>query len=164
MQQQIGVLQFLQRGLEGLDQLMGQLADKSHRVGDDYIQRIADGQQPRGGVQRVEKSVVGRYVRAGDGVEQCGLARVGIAHDGHHGYLVLPPTLALGGADAPHLLQFLLQFVDLPPDVPPVRLQLRLTGALRADGRTAGAALPFQMRPHTDQPGQQILILRQLYL
>lgn len=68
------------------------------------------------------------------------------------------------GADAPHLLQLLLQLVDLPPDVPPVRLQLRLTGALRADGRAAGAALPFQMRPHADQPGQQILVLRQLHL
>ena len=44
------------------------------------VSTAARGQQPRGGVQRVEKPVVGRYVRAGDGIEQCGLARVGIAH------------------------------------------------------------------------------------
>ena len=42
MQQQVGVFQLLQRGLEGLHQLMGQLADKAHRVGDYHIQRIAD--------------------------------------------------------------------------------------------------------------------------
>ena len=48
--------------------------------------------------------------------------------------------------------------------MPPVRLQLRLTGALRADGRAAGAALPLQMAPHADQPGQQVLVLRQLHL
>ena len=164
VQQQVGVLQLLQRGLERLHQLVGQLADKAHRVGDHHVQRVADRQQTGGGVQRVEQPVVGGDARAGDGVEQRGLACVGIAHDGHHRDLVFHPALPLGAPHAAHLLQLLLQLVDLPADMAAVRLQLRLTGALGADGRAAGAALPLQMRPHTDQPRQQILVLCQLHL
>ena len=143
---------------------MGQLADKAHCVGDHHLQRIADRQQPGGGIQRIEQPVIGGDTRAGDSVEQRGLARVGVAHDGHHRDLIFHPPLPLGAAHPSHLLQLLLQLVDLPADVPPVRLQLRLTGALGADGRAAGAALPLQMRPHADEPRQQILVLRQLHL
>ena len=54
MEQQICILQLLQRGLKRLHQLMGQLADKANRVGDHHIQRIADGQKPRGGIQGID--------------------------------------------------------------------------------------------------------------
>ena len=165
MQQQIGVLQFLQRGLERLHQLMGQFADKPHRIGDHHIQRIADRQQAGGSVQRIEQPVVGGDTRAGDGVEQRGLARVGVAHDGHHGDLVFHPALPLGAPHAAHLLQLCLQLVDFPMDVPPVRLQLRLAGTLGADrSLAAGARLPLQMGPHAHQPRQQVLVLCQLHL
>ena len=50
-------------------------------------------------------------------------------------------------------------------DVAAVRFQLRLTRALGADGAlAAGARLALQVRPHTDKPGQQVLILGQLHL
>ena len=123
---------------------MGQFADKPHRIGDHHIQRIADRQQAGGSVQRIEQPVVGGDTRAGDGVEQRGLARVGVAHDGHHGDLVFHPALPLGA---------------------PVRLQLRLAGALGADrSLAAGARLPLQMGPHAHQPRQQVLVLCQLHL
>jgi hypothetical protein len=35
VQQQVGVRRFLQRRLEGLDQLVRQVADEAHRVGQD---------------------------------------------------------------------------------------------------------------------------------
>ena len=164
MQQQVGVFQLLQRGLEGLHQLMRQLADKAHRVGDHHIQRIADRQQSGGGVQRIKQAVVGGDVRAGDGVEQRGFPGVGVAHDGHHGDLVLAAALALGGTHPAHLLQLPLQLVDLAADMTAVGLQLGFAGTLRADGRAAGAALPLQMAPHADQAGQQVLILGQFHL
>ena len=144
---------------------MGQLADKAYGVGDHHIQRIADGEQPCGGVQRIKQPVVGGDTRPGDGVEQGGFSSIGVAHDGHHRDLVFLPPLALGAADPPHLLQLRLQLVDLPVDVAAVRLQLRLTGALGANGTlAAGAGLSLQMSPHTHQPRQQILVLGQLHL
>ena len=46
-----------------------------------------------------------------------------------------------------------------------VGLKLRFAGALRADGTFARRArLTFQVRPHTDEARQQILILRKLHL
>ena len=50
-------------------------------------------------------------------------------------------------------------------DVAAVGLKLRFAGALRADGALARRArLTLQMRPHTDQARQQVLILRKLDL
>ena len=45
-----------------------------------------------------------------------------------------------------------------------VRFQLRLTGALGADGSLAAATLAFQVGPHTRQTRQQIFVLGQLHL
>ena len=46
-----------------------------------------------------------------------------------------------------------------------VGLQLGLAGALGADGSlAAAAALALQMGPHAGEPGQQVLVLRQLHL
>ena len=75
----ICVLQLLQRGLDGIHQLVGQLADEAHGVGDHHIQGVADRQQAAGGVQGVKQAVVGRNGRTGELVEQRGLSRVGIA-------------------------------------------------------------------------------------
>ena len=66
--EQIRIFQLLQGGLERLHQLVRQLADKAHRVGNNHIQRIADGQQPGGGVQGIEQAVVGGDPGPGDGV------------------------------------------------------------------------------------------------
>lgn len=88
VEQQVGILQLLQGGLEGLHQLMGQLADKAHGVGDHHVQGVADGQEAGGGIQGIKQAVVGGDPGPGDGIEQRGFAGVGVAHDGHHGDLV----------------------------------------------------------------------------
>ena len=165
VQQKVGILQLLKRRLEGVDELMRQLADEADRVGDDDIERVGDGQQPGGGVERIEQAVIRRNIRAGEGVEQRRFARVRIADDGNDRDLILHPTLALRAAHAAHLVQILLELVDLAVDVAAVGLELRFTGALGADGPLAARArLALQMRPHTDQARQQILVLRQLDL
>ena len=160
MEQQVGVLQLLQGGLEGLHQMVGQLADKAHRVGDEHRAGVGNLQGAGGGVQGVEQPVIGRDGRPGEPVEQGGFARIGIAHNGHHRHLVLDAPLPLGGPHPAHILQLLLQLGDLAADVPPVALQLGLAGAAGADG----ALLPLQMGPHAHQAGEQILILGQLHL
>ena len=165
MEQEVGKAQLLQRGLECLHQVVGQLGDKPHRVGDQHGAGVGDLQVSGRGVQRVEKPVVGRNVRAGERVEKGGLPRIGIAHDGHHRHLVLDAPLPLDPPDPPHLLQILLQLGDLLPDMPPVGLQLSLAGPSGTDGGlSAGSRLPDQVPPHTREAGQEILILGQLHL
>ena len=165
MQQHIRILQFLQCGLEGVHQLMGQLADKADGIGDHHVHGVADRQQTAGGVQRIKQAVIGGDPGIRQGIKQGALTCVGIAHDGNHGDLVFHAALALGTPDAAHFLQLLFQLVDLPVDVAAVGLQLSLAGALGANGTlAAGTGLTLQMGPHTGQAGQQILILRQLHL
>ena len=54
MEQQVCILQLLQGSLERLHQLVGELADKAHGVGNHHIQGVADGEQPGGGIQGIE--------------------------------------------------------------------------------------------------------------
>ena len=68
VKQQIGILQLLQRGLEGLHQLVGELADEAHRVGEQDGAGVGNFQRPGGGVQGVEEAVVGRNTRPGEAV------------------------------------------------------------------------------------------------
>ena len=58
MQQQVSVFQLLKRRLEGLDELVRELADKADGVGDHDVERVADGQKAGGGVERVEQAVI----------------------------------------------------------------------------------------------------------
>ena len=160
MEQQIGKGQLLQGGFKGLHQVVRQLADKSHRVRQQHGAGVGYLQGAGGGVQGVEQAVIGGDVRPGEAVEQGGLARVGIAHDGDNRHLVFNAAVPLGGPHPAHVLQLPLQLGDLPVDVPPVRLQLGLAGAPGADG----ALLALQVLPHARQPGQQIFILGQLHL
>ena len=49
--------------------------------------------------------------------------------------------------------------------MPPVRFQLRLTGASGSHRRfSPSGSLTYQMCPHAGQPGEQVLILCKLYL
>ena len=155
MQQHVGVLQLLQRGLEGLDQVGGQLADEADGVGEQDFLRLVQLKAARGGVQRVEQSVVGLDVAPGQEVQQRALARVGVADDGHDGHGVALAPAALDAAHLAHLLQLLLELLDAAADVPAVGLELGLAGAAGADGRGAAAGrLAHQVRPHAGQAGE----------
>ena len=165
VQQKVGVFEFLERCLEGLDQLVRQLADKADRVGDHDIQRVGHREKARRRVQRVKQAVIRGNARAGQRVQKRRLARVRVADDGDDGNFILAAAVALRGAHAAHLFKVRLQLVDLSVDVAAVGLKLRFAGALRADGALARRArLTLQMRPHTDQARQQVLILRKLDL
>ena len=160
MNQQVGILQFLQRGLECPHQMVGQLGDKSDGIGQQHFQRVGHLQAAGGGVQGIKQPVIGRDTRAGDAVQQGRFTGVGVAHQGHHRDGIFLPPLPLDGPDLADFLQFLFQPGNAAADNPAVRLQLGLTGATGANG----AFLPFQVGPHTRQTGQQIFILGQLHL
>ena len=65
MEQQIGVLQLLQGRFEGLHQVVGQLADKAHRIGEENGAGVGDLQGAGRGVQGIKQAVVGGDIRPG---------------------------------------------------------------------------------------------------
>ena len=160
MNQKVRIGQLLQRCPEGVYQMVGQLGDESHRVRQDDPQRVIHLQLPGGGVQGVKEAVVGRNARAGEPVQQRGLACIGVAHQRHHRNGVFHPLAALHRPNLADLGQLLLQLGNSGPDVATIRLQLGLT---RAPGANA-AALPGQADSHTGQAGKQIFVLSQLHL
>ena len=94
-------------------------------------------------------------------LQQAGLARVGVAHDGrvrHGGALTL---LALGGALAADFLQFGFDVVDALAHEPPVGFELALALALAAE---AAALLAAEVPPGPREPGQGILHAREFDL
>ncbi len=127
--------------------------------------QVSESSSVRVVVSRVSKRRLLAGMSVGQGVQEGGLARVGVAHDGHHRHLVFLPALALGGPHPADLPQLPLQLGDLAADEPPVGLQLGLAGAAGADGGlAAGRVLPHQMAPHAGEAGQQIFVLGQLHL
>ena len=165
VQKKIGVFELFKRCLERLDELMRQLSNEADRVGDHDIQRVGHREKARRRVQRVKQAVIRGNARAGQRVQKRRLARVRVADDGDDGNFILAAAVALRGAHAAHLFKVRLQLVDLSVDVAAVGLKLRFAGALRADGALARRArLALQVRPHTDQARQQVLILRKLDL
>ena len=145
--------------------MMRKLADEAHGVRDQHITQLLGVQHSRGGVQGVKQPVVGVDPRPGECVEHGGLSRIGIAHDTHQGHLGFFPLAALGGPDAPEVVDLLFQLLYFAADVAAVGLQLGLAGASGADGAAAaGGRLAHQMGPHTGEAGQQVLVLGQLHL
>ena len=165
MEDQVSISQFLQGGFEGLHQVVGELADKAYGIRDQYRAGVGDLQRPGGGVQGVKQPVPGRDSGVGQGIEEGGLAGVGIAHNGHHGDLILLPAVPLDRPNPADLLQVLGELGDLPADVPAVGFQLGFSGAAGSNGGfSPGGSLTDQVPPHTCQPGQQVFVLRQLHL
>ena len=79
MQQQVGLDDLLERRLESIDQVVRQLADEPHRVGEQHVLIGRQAQPPRGRVEGGEQLVLGERRGAGDGVEKRRLAGVGVA-------------------------------------------------------------------------------------
>jgi hypothetical protein len=59
LHEHVGARDFLQRGSEGVYELVGQLVDETHRVGDDGRLAVAQLDLARRGVERGEEPVLG---------------------------------------------------------------------------------------------------------
>ena len=159
MQEQVGVDGLLQRGLEGLDQLVRQVADEADGVGQGH--RAAQGfevERAGGGVERGKQLVGGIGLGFDQGIEQRALAGIGIAHQRDPEGAAVAALVALGAALALDLGQPRLERFDALVDHAAVKLDLRLARATALAG-TAGLALqvapaPHQARAQVLQPGQ----------
>jgi len=170
VQQQIGLLHLFERGAEGRDERGGQLLDEAHGIGDE--DRGAAGQvyAADGGVEGGEELVGDVDFRTAEGIEQGGLARVGVAHERHGRQTAAPSLMTMPGAMGAHLFQLTLDLGDASADDAAIQFQPRLAGA--AEAHTAGRAArasPGLLRvgavgPRLREAGQAIFVLRQFHL
>jgi hypothetical protein len=125
--QEVGLGHLLQGGPEGLHQLVGQLADESHRVR--HQQRLAprQGEAAGGRVDGGEQPVLDQHARVGETVEERRLAGVRVADEGHRAQPGTSAGLTLGAAVVGHVPQLGLQLGRPPLEPPPVHLELGLT-------------------------------------
>ena len=70
MDEEIGDDDFLQRGLERLDQPVRQATNETDRVGDKQLLVATQGELPRGRIERREKFVGREDVRAGERIKE----------------------------------------------------------------------------------------------
>lgn len=124
MDEKIGQHGLLQRGLEGVHKIVGQIAHETHRVGEQ--ERLAGGQEnlARGGVERGEEFVLDEHIGAGEPLEQRGFAGVGVADNGGVGQRQALTALALGGARRADMGDLGFEFVDVLAHEPAVGLDL----------------------------------------
>ena len=129
MDQEVCLRYDVEGGLERLDQLVRQLLDESHRVGQEHGLAAGEVQTARGGVERREQPVLDEDPGVGQSVQQGGLAGVRVADDGDVAEGGTSTALALGVAMIGDVAQLGLELVDLAGQSPPVDLELGLTGA-----------------------------------
>ena len=168
VQQQVGVEHLLQGRAERLDQLGRQVPDESDGVGEHHRPAVIELAAAGGGIQGGEQSVLHQHSCPGQGVEETGLAGVGVADDRDRRHLAVQPPAALGVADLLHVLDLAAQPGHPLPDAAAVGLDLGLAGPAGADATTASAGpaarLPGHRLTPTAQPRQHVLHLRQFHL
>ena len=155
--EQVGVGGHLERGLERLDQLVGQLADEADGVGEQH--RLAAGQlEPAGGgVERGEEPVLDQHAGVGEAVQQRRLAGVGVADDGDVGAGCAGAALRWVSRCRRDVAQLGLELVDPAHHAAPVDLELGLAGTTGADARRRrhAAGLLGQRRPLPRRRGRR---------
>ena len=167
MQQQIGGADFLERGLEGFDQHVGQAMDKADRVGQHHRHLAGQPQAPDGRVERRERTVGGFDAGLRKRVHQGRFPRVGIADQRHGRIGNLEPAPALDRARALDFAEALAQTGEPLAHAAAVDFELGFAGAADADTAARGAAaagLARKMGPLARQARLQIAQLRDLDL
>src|SRR5205085_682802 len=79
--EQIGFAHFLQRGFEGFNQGMGQVAQKSHGIGKQNALFIGESETARRRIESGEKFIDCEDVSSGHQVQQRGFSGVGVTND-----------------------------------------------------------------------------------
>ena len=163
VQDEVGQPRLLQRGAEGVDELVGQLADEADRVGQ-QVGAPVDAQDAGRRVQRVEEAVAHADARAGQRVEERRLAGVRVAGQRD---LRQVRAVALGPHRRPRALDALeppAQRRDPVARQAAVGLDLRLAGAAGREAAARDAAQALEVGPQAAHAGEVVLELRELDL
>ena len=159
MQDQVRVHGLLERRLERLHELVGQLADEPDRVGHQVVAPLVPVRARRR-IERVEQPLPHAHVGVGERVQQRRLAGVRVAGQRDARRVRLVAALAHHAPVALGLLEPPLQLRDAVASETAVGLDLGLTGATGADP----AAEPLEVGPQPSHAREVVLELRQLDL
>src|SRR3546814_799382 len=112
MQEKIGVAGLFQRSPEGLHQLVWQMTDETHGVGQHHRPDIIQLKPPQRRIERGEQLIGRVHIRLGQRIEQGGFAGVGVTNQRHGGYIgTTTPATGLLALTA-DLFQTLLDLPD----------------------------------------------------
>ena len=126
MQEEVCLTHFVERALEGFDELGGELADEAHGIGEEEGEVVYDD-LAHGRVEGGEELVLGKDLTLSKDIHQCRLPDVRVANEGHTHEL--PTILALHRHLTVDDLELRLEMGDPILDDPSVGLELRLTRA-----------------------------------
>ena len=113
MQQEVRLCGLQERGFEGFDEFVGQVTNEAYRIRQGYrTLDVLEVELTSGGVKRSEELVCRKGSGFHQSVEQGGLARVGVAHQGDAESLVTLALTALGAALLLELFQARFERLD----------------------------------------------------
>ena len=158
VEQEIGLDDLAQGGAKRGDQVMRELPDEPHGVGEERHLPFGKPVAPGGRVEGGEELVLGEHPGPGERVHERGLARVRVPDQRAAVHAVA--ARALHFPLAVHLLEPLLQERDLLAHAAAVDFELGFAGASGA----YAALLTRQVDPHSGEPREEVLELRQLDL
>ena len=158
MYQYIGFAHLVKGAFKGLYKLRREFSDKSYGIAQKE-RYIAYYDLSDGGVEGGEKLVLGKYVRLRKEVHQSGLAYIGIS-DEREPY-ELAAVASLGGHLPVYLRKLFLEPGYPFPYYAPVYLNLAFT---HSSAHSYTAPLPFEVGPHSGEPGEHVVVSRELHL
>ena len=160
MDQEVGVDHHVERRLEGLDQLVRQLAYEADGVAEEHRLATGELEPPRRGVERGEQPVLDQDPGIGQAVQERGLPCIGVANDGNRPVASPVAGLGLGRPVLADTSEVGLQAGDPAHEPTTIHLQLRLSGSPGPDA----AGLLAETAPRVAEPGEPVPKLSQLDL
>jgi hypothetical protein len=161
MYEHVGLDRLLERGLKGLHQAVWQTPHKADGVGQEQASAGGQGEASGRRVEGREEPVSREHMGTGQPVEERGLARVGVAHDGEGRHWDALALLALSSALPDYLVELAPHAGNFIADATLVHLEL---GLARVALHRATAALAVEVRPEAAQARQLLLESSQLDL
>src|SRR5437588_9186819 len=129
MQQQIRIVEFLESGTKRAHQLLRQISDKAHSIGDNRFFLGRKTQPPARGIESGEEPVLYKDLTVGQGVQERRLPRIGVANDRNYRHLSTQPPCTLLFTIFPQHFDLPFQITDTLTHPPPINFKLRLPGA-----------------------------------
>jgi hypothetical protein len=128
MEQKIRFAQLFQSGAKGPEQFVGEIPDKSDRIGNDDLSILGKTKSATGGIQGLEHPIIRRHLAPREDVEESGFSGIRIA-DQRQNRQAMPsparPTLVLMPGK---MRELPLKMRNPVPNPPPIGFQLGFTG------------------------------------
>ena len=131
---------FIQSGPKSLNQLMGQISDKSHRIGQEHFGARLGIQGPDRGIERGEELVGHEHLAPCHRPHERGFPGIGVPHERNRQFVF--PSGAARQMLIPDRRQLRPEFFRTIADSTLIELQTRLSGSLATDSPALPLAAP----------------------